>query len=414
VTSSLDAIYREHFGRILASVIRLTRGDFPLAEDAVHDAFAAAILQWPIEGWPASPRGWLTSTARHKALDRLRRQTSFTDRREELEFFLRFEHDSESKDESDMDERLRLIFTCCHPALALEAQVALSLQTLCGMNAAAIGRAFLVSESTMAQRLVRAKQKIRRAGIPYEVPAGDALPERLEAVIAVIYLVFNAGYGGSSGDYLIRHELCVEAIRLGRILSAAMSDYPETVGLLALMLLQDARRNARVDSNGDLVLLEDQDRSLWDQPAIAEGEALLKDALHSEVPGPYTLQAAIAALHSQASSPASTDWPQIAEFYARLASVSPSPVVELNRAVAIAMVDGCERALQLIDALKDDLGDYYLWWATRADFFRRLNRFEEAAAAYREALNRVSNGAERRFLQRRLNAIADAGQESKS
>jgi RNA polymerase sigma-70 factor, ECF subfamily len=405
VTSGLDAIYREHFGRILATVIRLTGGDFGLAEDAVHDAFAAALGQWPEEGWPSSPRAWIISTARHKALDRLRRQTSFANRREELEFFLRCEGDSEPEDESGMDERLRLIFTCCHPAFALEAQVALSLQTLCGMNAAAIARAFLVPETTMAQRLVRAKHKIRRARIPYEIPTGDALPDRLDAVMAVIYLVFNAGYSGSSGDHLIHRELCTEAIRLGRMLSSAMPNYPETAGLLALMLLHDARRDARVDPQGDLILLEEQDRRRWDRAQIAEGQALLKNALRRALPGPYTLQAAIAALHNQASSPAATDWPQIAELYAHLGRIRPSPVIELNRAVAIAMVEGCEAALRLIDALREDLSDYYLWWAARADFARRLNRVDEAAEAYREALSRVSNGAERRFLQRRLDAV---------
>lgn len=405
MSSGLDAIYREHFGRILASIIHFTGGDFSLAEDAVQDAFAAAMVQWPIEGWPSSPRGWLTGTARHKALDRLRRQNSFANRRNELEFYLRFERNSEPQDESNMDQRLRLIFTCCHPALALEAQVALSLQTLCGMNSATIARAFLVPETTMAQRLVRAKKKIRRARIPYQVPSDDALPDRLDAVMAVIYLVFNAGYGGSSGDLLIRQELCAEAIRLGRMLSSAMPNYPESTGLLALMLLHDARRDARVNSYGDLVLLEEQDRRLWDRSRIAEGEALLENVLRTRIPGPYTLQAAIAALHNQAFSPAVTDWPQIAELYARLARLRPSPVVELNRAVAIAMVEGCEAALRMTDALREDLGDYYLWWATRADFARRLNRLDEAREAYREALARVSNGAERRFLQRRLEAV---------
>jgi RNA polymerase sigma-70 factor (ECF subfamily) len=403
--AALDTLYREHFGRILATIIRLTGGDFSLAEDAVQDAFAAALSHWRDDGWPANPTGWLAGTARHKALDRLRRQSNFTRRGHDLEQFLRLEMEEDKEAESPMDERLRLIFTCCHPALALEAQVALSLQTLCGMNAAAIARAFLVPESTMAQRLVRAKQKIRRARIPYEIPAGEALPERLEAVMAVIYLVFNAGYGGSNGDNLIRQELCTEAIRLGRFLTAAMPDAREAGGLLALMLLHDARRDARVDQQGDLVLLEDQERRLWDQTQIAEGAALLDHILRSGAAGPYALQAAIAALHCQAPSPAATDWPQIAALYARLVRIRPSPVVELNRAVAVAMVEGCEAGLNLIDALKADLGDYYLWWATRADLDRRLQRWEEAAEAYREALSRVSNGAEERFLRRRLNEV---------
>jgi RNA polymerase sigma-70 factor (ECF subfamily) len=282
----------------------------------------------------------------------------------------------------------------------------LSLQTLCGMNATMVAHAFLVPETTMAQRLVRAKQKIRRARIPYEIPTGAALPARLEAVMAVIYLVFNAGYGGSSGDLLIRQELCAEAIRLGRMLASAMPDSSEVAALLALMLLHDARRDARVNANGDLILLEEQDRRLWHRAQIAAGETLLETALSRGIPGPYTIQAAIAALHSQAPSADATDWPQIAELYKRLGSIRPSPVIELNRAVAIAMVEGCEAALRLTDTLKDELGDYYLWWATRADLTRRLNRLDEAAEAYRQALSRVSNGAERRFLQRRLDAIA--------
>jgi RNA polymerase sigma-70 factor (ECF subfamily) len=406
--SAFDVLYREHFGRILATIIRLTGGDFSLAEDAVQDAFATALSQWQSDGWPANPGGWLASTARHKAVDRVRRLSNFNRLSLEFEQFLRLELEPDGEAESGMDERLRLIFTCCHPALALEAQVALSLQTLCGMNAAAIARAFLVPEATMAQRLVRAKQKIRRARIPYEVPSGEALPARLEAVMAVIYLVFNAGYSGSSCDNLILHELCTEAIRLGRILAAAMPDASEAGGLLALMLLHDARRDARVDQQGDLVLLEDQDRHLWDQAQIAEGAALLGHSLRNGAAGAYSLQAAIAALHCEAPSPKATDWPQIAALYARLAAIRPSPVVELNRAVAVAMVEGCEAGLLLIDALKADLGDYYLWWATRADLNRRLKRWNDAAEAYREALIRVSNGSEQRFLRRRLHEVESA------
>lgn len=403
----IDAIYREHSGRILATIIRFAGGDFTLAEDAVQDAFAAAMIQWPIEGYPLNPAAWLTGTARHKALDRLRRQSTLARRGAEVEHFLRFELEQEKDEENSLlDERLRLIFTCCHPSIALEAQVALSLHTLCGMSAAAIARAFLVPESTMAQRLVRAKQKIRRARIPYEVPTSEALPERLEAVMTVIYLVFNAGYSGS--DQLISQELCSEAIRLGRMLASAMSGYPEVDGLLALMLLHDARSGARVDLQGDLVLLEDQNRLLWNQSQIAEGAALLENALRGGAAGPYLLQAAIAALHCEAPMASATDWPQIAALYERLIRARPSPIVELNHAVAIAMVEGYEAGLHLIDTLRGELGDYYLWWATRADLYRRLGRWDDAQAAYRQALSGVLSTAERRFLARRLTEVEAA------
>lgn len=406
MSPALDRLYREEFGRILATLIRLL-GDFDIAEDAAQEAFAAALEQWPRQGVPREPRAWIVSTARHKAIDRLRRDTSFKQKREEIlrQLIQQATAESERLDDTAVpDERLRLIFTCCHPALAPEAQVALSLRSLCGLTTDEIARAFLVPSSTIAQRIVRAKRKIRSARIPYEVPPDEALSERLEAMMAVVYLVFNEGYAVSCGEILVRGDLCAEAIRLGRILCELLPQNAEVHGLLALMLLHDARRPARVDSGGDLVLLEDQDRSLWNQEQMREGLALVEAALRSAPVGSYTIQAAIAAVHARAASPAQTDWHDIAALYAYLMRLQPSPVIELNHAVAVAMADGPEHGLRLIDSLyaRGELSDYHLLWAARADLLRRLERWDEAAASYREALARAKAEPERRFLGRRL------------
>jgi RNA polymerase sigma-70 factor, ECF subfamily len=406
MSPALDRIYREEFGRILATLIRLV-GDFEIAEDAVQEAFAAAVEQWPRDGMPRQARAWIVSTARHKAIDRLRRDSSFSHKREEI---LRHVIGEAMPDRDDLDdnavpdERLRLIFTCCHPALVPEAQIALSLRTLCGLTTEQIARSFLVPSSTVAQRIVRAKRKIRSAGIPYEVPPAEALDERLEAVMAVVYLVFNEGYVVSGGETLVRGDLCAEAIRLGRILCELLPQNAEARGLLALMLLHDARRPARVDSGGDLILLEDQDRDLWNREVIREGLMLVESALGSGRVGPYTIQAAIAGAHARAVSPAETDWRDIEALYAYLMRLRPSPVIELNHAVAVAMADGPEQGLLLIDSLhaRGELGDYYLLWAARADLLRRLERWEEAAVSYREALALAKTEPERRFLTRRL------------
>jgi RNA polymerase sigma-70 factor, ECF subfamily len=401
-----ERIYRDEYGRILATVIRLV-GDFELAEDAVADAFAAAVEQWPRDGTPRSPRAWVVGVARHKAIDRIRRRSRFNERARELERIARSEPAADtSGDDGDAvpDERLSLIFTCCHPALAAEAQVALALRTLCGLSTEEIARAFLVPVPTMAQRLVRAKQKIRAARIPYEVPPPDQRRERLEAVMATIYLVFNEGYAATSGDALIRRELCAEAIRLARILCELMPAEPEPRGLLALMLLHDARRDTRVGAGGELVLLEDQDRSRWHRAQIEEGLALAGSAMIVRMPGAYALQAAIVAEHGRARSAADTDWRRIAELYAILARARPSPVVELNRAVAVAMADGPAAGLALIAEIeaRGELADYHLRWAAKADLLRRLARFEEASRCYRRALELAGSEVERRFLLRRL------------
>jgi RNA polymerase sigma-70 factor (ECF subfamily) len=402
----LDRIYREEFGRILATLIRLL-GDFDIAEDAVQEAFAAAVEQWPRDGMPREPRAWIVSTARHKAIDRLRREGSFSQKRQEILRHLLGEATSDSDrldDNAVPDDRLRLIFTCCHPALAPEVRIALSLRTLCGLSTEEIARAFLVQPTTIAQRIVRAKRKIRTARIPYEVPSDEALDERLETVMAVIYLVFNEGYAVSFGETLVRGDLCAEAIRLGRILCELLVQHAEARSLLALMLLHDARRPARVDNGGDLVLLEDQDRSLWNRDQIREGLVLVESALRAGPVGPYVIEAAIAGVHARASSPADTDWRDIVALYAYLMRLRPSPVVELNHAVAVAMADGPERGLQLIDSLhaRGELSDYHLLWAARADLLRRLKRRVEAAASYREALALARTDPERRFLTRRL------------
>ena len=403
--SEITSLFREHHGRILASLIRAL-GSFELAEDALQDAFAAAVEQWPREGVPNNPAGWIASTARHKAIDKARRQSWFSERREEIQRLIEFEMSPNSNDRAEAfpDERLRLIFTCCHPAINREAQIALSLRTLCGLTTEEIARAFVTPTATMAQRIVRAQRKIRAAGIPYEVPSGDALPERLESAMAVIYLVFNEGYLATSGDEVVRKDLCVEAIRLARILSALMPEQREARALLALMLLHDSRRDARTDANGDIILLEDQDRSRWDHQQIAEGLALAAEAISGTTPGPYAIQAAIAAEHARAMRPDDTDWARIAGLYARLLDSQLTPIIALNYAVAVAMAHGLHHGLALIEQLEasGELNDYYLMWSAKADLLRRMGRFSDAATAYRRALEVVSSNPDRRFLARRL------------
>ena len=403
--AAVDAVYRSDWGRIIASLIRLVR-DFDVAEEAAQEAFAAAVDQWRVSGVPEFPRAWLIQTARHKAIDRIRRQTRFT---EKLDAFtaagasLTVEpHDF---DPSDIpDDRLRLIFTCCHPALSLEAQVALTLRTLGGLETDEIARAFLVPTATMAQRLVRAKGKIRDAGIPYAVPDTNDMPARLEAVLTAIYLIFTEGYAPTRGDALVRTDLCLEAIRLGRLVRALMTPPPaEATALLALMLLHDSRRDARLDAAGDLVLLEEQDRRRWNHAQIAEALPLVDEALRGG-PGPFAGQAAFAALHWRAARPEDTDWRQIVRLYDLLERLRPSPVVSLNRAAAVAMVEGPRPALALIDELAatGDLDRYHLLHAARADLLRRLGSADEAAKSYATAIALVTNDAERRFLERRL------------
>jgi RNA polymerase sigma-70 factor (ECF subfamily) len=414
---SITQIFHEAYSRVLASLISTFR-DFELAEDVLQDSFVRAMEHWPNEGMPSNPAAWLLITARNRAIDKLRRQKKWLveDGPVELERLT----STDSSDEDDMtipDERLKLIFTCCHPALAEEAQIALTLRTLGGLTTEEIARAFFVPAPTMAQRLVRAQRKIRDAGIPYEVPAPDNLGGRMSAVLATIYLIFNEGYEASSGQSLVRHELCAEAIRLGELLlqlvegeskNATLQLFkPELMGLLALMLLHDARRNARADLGGRLVLLEDQDRGQWDAARIDRGQRLLEDALLLHRPGPYQIQAAISAIHAEAARPEDTDWVQIAALYAELVKYLPSPVVQLNRAVAVSFADGPLVGLMLLDQLKleEDLGSYHLYHAARADLLRRLGMRDEAVSEYQQALALCENTAEREFLSKRIESL---------
>jgi RNA polymerase sigma-70 factor (ECF subfamily) len=400
------AAFREEWGRVVAAVIGMT-GDWDLAEECAQDAFAVALERWPRDGVPARPGAWLTTVARNRATDRLRRAAVGAVKLREAAM-ISHEHEPMDDPSGVRDDRLRLMFTCCHPALAFESQVALTLRTLGGLTTSEIARAFLVPEQTLAKRLVRAKQKIRNAGIPYRVPPAHLLPERTAAVLGVLYLLFNEGYAASAGDDLIRQSLCGEAIRLARVLAGLMPDEPEAGGLLALMLLHDARRATRVDEAGELVPLDEQDRSAWDTGAIAEAESVLEAALRRGRPGPYQIQAAIAACHATAGRASDTDWAQIAVLYERLAKVVPSPVVALNRAVAVGMADGPAAGLVLVDALAKAgaLAGYHLLPATRADLLRRLGRTVEAATAYREALALAPTEPERRFLSRRLTEVS--------
>ena len=404
----LDSLYRVDSGRILATLIRLL-GDFDLAEEAMHEAFAAALSLWPTTGVPGNPRPWLISTARFKAVDTLRRRARFDASQDELVRYLEAQLSSaETSNEVDSleDDRLRLIFTCCHPSLAPEARVALTLREVCGLTTEEIAKAFLITPRTLAQRIVRAKAKIRETPIPYEVPTPQELPERLGAVLHVIYLVFNEGYSAAAGAEVTRAELTGEAIRLGRLLTELQPE-PEVMGLLALMLLQESRHAARTSLTGELILLENQDRSLWNREQIAEGLALLEKALKSHRFGSYTLQAAIAAVHAEAKSVAATDWRQIVALYDRLVGIQPSPVVQLNRAVAIAMRDGPAAGLKLIDALLEhgELANYYLAHSARADMYRRLGRTAEARSSYEKALALTQQEPERQFLQERIRQI---------
>jgi RNA polymerase sigma-70 factor (ECF subfamily) len=409
--------------RILATLIGTLR-DFELAEDALQDALLVALERWPVDGIPRNPSAWITTAARHKAIDRLRRESTLARKQAILQTLLEQEDqrgEEEMNNTSIPDERLKLIFTCCHPALAPEAQVALTLHTLGGLSTAEIAGAFLVPLPTMAQRLVRAKRKIRDAGIPYRVPETSLLGERVDAVLSVLYLIFNEGYAATSGSELIRRELCDEAIRLARVLATLLfqetlfSEVPEAMGLLALLLLHDSRRLARVGPEGELVLLEDQDRSNWDHSKIQEGVRILEYVLHMRQPGPYQIQAAISALHVQATRAEDTDWPQIAALYAELMKMTPSPVIELNRAVAIAMADGPLQGLKLLErsTLEKELSDYYLFHAARADLLRRAGRMREARDAYTLALNLCHNERERAFLSRRLAEVSQDGFEQK-